>query len=353
MNRITTIALLALLCACSGTPTEEQPPSSVWYTVTPEWARDIPVPGQEGRIDGSVWNDGLFRTEEARQQFCGEYGDMEEAWFCSELGTAEQAWRSVEYHGITFGGPGSTCYGPGATNGSGDCIFPEMKHIRIVQQLTNCFEGAAPPNGPSLLQEQAIILGVVEGILQWNNVGNAYGNSGARVVVDGTPGTEWYAPLYLTCKGKIIDPSAYAVGGIVSNAGDPRVANLPLGPHSGKDQDDARVGKKLVLDINVPMIWQHAVDACPGDATSITGENLRKFVWPIGVHEAGHTLGFGHFLWGGDMANQVMYPWRSPSVCAQGWFIEDKFHRAVGYLETAAAGGTSIPNEHLYLLTPN
>jgi hypothetical protein len=43
----------------------------------------IEVPGQEGRIDGSVWDDGLFNSPEAKAEFCSTYtgGD---AWFCDE-----------------------------------------------------------------------------------------------------------------------------------------------------------------------------------------------------------------------------------------------------------------------------
>jgi hypothetical protein len=52
-------------------------------------APDIYVPGQEGRIDGSVWDDGIFATPEAKAEFCAEHGDLPEAWFCRG---ARQEW---------------------------------------------------------------------------------------------------------------------------------------------------------------------------------------------------------------------------------------------------------------------
>lgn len=47
-------------------------------------APDVFVPGQEGRIDGSVWDDGAFTSASAKAEFCAEHGALPEAWFCRD-----------------------------------------------------------------------------------------------------------------------------------------------------------------------------------------------------------------------------------------------------------------------------
>jgi hypothetical protein len=42
---------------------------------------DEVIPGQEGRIDGSVWEDGAFNDPAAKREFCATH---QEAWFCAE-----------------------------------------------------------------------------------------------------------------------------------------------------------------------------------------------------------------------------------------------------------------------------
>lgn len=335
------LATSAIACgAPDGGLEEDGHKSTLWYTETPEWARDIQVPGQEGRIDGSVWNDGMFQTEEARQEFCGEWGGDDRAWFCSEAGQLEQAWKSSEYHGSTLDATGA-CYGPESDNG-GHCIFPEMKHVKIIMSGIECYDGAAPPDGPTLLQEENILFGIKEGILQWDNLGGSSGTA-TDIVSSGTPGTEWYAPLKITCE--VPDAGAYALGGL-SGAGKKRVSNLPVGPHSGKDLTNAYVIKEMWVKVNIDLIWQDAKNAC-GGGSNVDSYKLRQFAWSVGVHEAGHALGFSHFLMGGNMANNVMYPWRSPDVCLQYWNILPDYQEAIGYLDTPSAGGVAVTNHGL------
>lgn len=344
MNNFRYLLVPTIALAC-GAPTDENSNmSSMWYAQTPEWARDIPVPGQEGRVDGSVWNDGMFQTEKARQEFCAEWKDTPEAWFCSEVGQLEHSWKSSEYHGVNAitGDNDGACYGPNSVAGSGDCIFPEMKHVRIITTSIDCYQGDPPPDGPSLLQEQAILFGIAEGILMWDNVGGNVGTP-TDIVMDGTPGTEWYAPLKITCR--VPDAGVYAVGGL-SGQGKKRVNNLPVGPHSGKDLDQAYVIKEMWVDVNVNLIWQDAKNVCPS-GQDVSTLDLRKFSWSIGIHEGGHDFGFAHFLSGGNMSNNVMYPWRNSRTCLQSWNILTDYKEAMGYLDTPSAGGVSVVDHGL------
>lgn len=358
-------ALIPLLAIACGSPESEssypeaiEPDGRVRNTaifdMAPEHLADIPVPGQEGRIDGSVWADGIFNDPLARDHFCGEWGDLPEAWFCRDIGSLEQGWISSEYHGISKQG-GGTCYGATATAGSGDCYFPEMKHFRIIMSSAGCYVGQAPPNGPSLLQENAILFGIQEGVLQWNNLGGSACGAGSvggtctptAVVLNGTPGTDWYAPLTIDCQNT--DPGAYAQGGLQGNPS-VRVGNLPVGPNSGKDQDDAIVLHDGILNVNIPQIWTDAKAAC-GGGSNITELNLRKFTWAIGVHEGGHVLGFRHFN-ANNMAANVMYPTRSPNVCQQNYTIPQAFKDALGAFDTVATPGPYVINTGLQTWLP-
>lgn len=83
---------LLLLLACGGESderapsTEAGPESAPVAEQEPErcvgLAARVEVPGQERRIDGSVWDDGAFTSQAAKAQFCAEYGECSEAWFC-------------------------------------------------------------------------------------------------------------------------------------------------------------------------------------------------------------------------------------------------------------------------------
>jgi hypothetical protein len=279
-NKFTFLSSLFILFGCGSESLLEETghASTLWYTQTPEWALDIPVPGQEGRIDGSVWNDGLFRTEEARQEFCDEWKDTPEAWFCSEVGQLEQAWKSSEHHGMAT--DGSTCYGPSSGSGTNDCIFPEMKHIRIIMTGTACYDGPTFPDGPTLLQEDAILFGIKEGVLAWDNLGAGSGTA-SDIVANGTPGTDWYSPLKITCNND--DPNSLAVGGLKGNV-KKRVDNMPVGPTSGKDPDDAYVIKDLWIDVNIALIWETAKYACGYDNLHGRLEFMRPVThWDLGT----------------------------------------------------------------------
>lgn len=310
MKPLLLIAAMLAMFACAGadetvTTHDEHP--------------DVFVPGQEGRIDGSVWEDGLFNSPEAKTEFCTDYPD---AWFCNEIGTAEQAWTSVEYHGLAEG-VGETCYGP-ASPSNGDCLFPAKKKFRLIVQTTGCFVGQPPPDGPSTLLEQAMLDGVRNAALQWDNAG------GIDVCVSGAPGCSGSAFMPVTIDCQYTDePGGFAAGGldgVVSTA----VGNAPVGPHSGKDVDDFRTIAGGVININVPVIWD-AVKACYPNPTE---SNVKSWVTYTGKHEFGHVLGFAH------MGNAtLMNPFR-PSGCTPQSPIHTSFHDALSQYNPTSSGLT-------------
>jgi hypothetical protein len=89
MTRYFAVLAMALAAACGGdagdTEAERYCP--------PGADQD---PGQAGRIDGSVCDDGIFSSSDAKDAYCK---NNREAWFCSEVGSIAQAWSSAEYHG--------------------------------------------------------------------------------------------------------------------------------------------------------------------------------------------------------------------------------------------------------------
>lgn len=340
MKKLIALALFALAC---GAPDD----GAQWVDTTTYDVPDIYVPGQEGRVDLTVWHDGGFNSPEAKETFCAEHGDMPEAWFCSELGTARQGWEVAEYHGMATE-PGETCYGPAAAAGTGDCVLPKTTWMRVVSANTGCFAGAAPPNGPSAAQEAAILDGIKDGMYTWHGMGAGYGHGiAARVVANGSPGSSSYMPVTISCG--VVD--GYAVGGLQGTIVN-MTTNAPVGPNSGKDQDDIRKLPTGIMTVDVMQIWQDAGSACGGGA-NVSAANLRIYARSIGAHEMGHVMGFGHFDNNDNLNNNVMAPWRTPSLCNSGSPILAAYQRALGFVQQdPSAGANTVTDQFLYTELP-
>jgi hypothetical protein len=340
MKRIITATLLALATAC-GAPEDIE-----WIDTTDYAVPNIYVPGQEGRVDLTVWHDGAFNTPEAKKAFCAEHGDMPEAWFCSELGTARQGWEVAEYHGMASGA-GETCYGPAATAGTGDCVVPRTTWMKVVSSYGGCFAGAAPPNGPSLTQETAILEGIKDGMYTWHGMGAGYGHGvAARVEPKSGSVPSNYMPVTISCGVA----GGYAVGGL---SGSPvnYTSNAPVGPNSGKDQDDIYTAPNGIMTVDIVEIWQAAGAACGGGA-NVSAANLRIFARSIGAHEQGHVLGFSHFDNNDNLNNNVMAPWRNPNLCNSASPILEAYQRALGFIAGPGGGANTVTDRNLWAELP-
>lgn len=313
---ITSLILLAAGTACSGTDTTEVWTESSLPTFQDH--PDIPVPGQEGRIDGSPWLDGLFNNEEAKEEFCAEYGDLEEAWFCSNLGQTEQTFTSEVFHGLIAGVDG-TCYGP-KTSSSKDCLFPAKKQFRVRIDTSGCFSGEAPPNGPSTLQEQNILNGLKEGVKLW------HGKGGLIVVNEGSIGSANYIPVAITC-GPTNSPTALAEGGL-SGVGTDR-GDLPVA--SNRDPRHAKVVSGAVYVVNMKNTFNFIKSHCGSDGT--LQFNTARY---IGLHEFGHVIAFSHF--GSNSAGNVMNPFTN--TCAPSSTIANSFSTALSNFNPASGTPT-------------
>lgn len=313
--------LIATLCAC-GAPADVE-----WVDGMPTDPEAIDVPGQERRIDGSVWQDGMFNDEQDKLAFCDEHP---EPWFCSELGELEQPWTSVEYHGMALGA-GETCYGPGSA-ANGDCLFPNKKSFRLFINTVGCFDGPAPPAGPSSLQEQTILEGFRDAALEWN------GHGGIAVCNATSPGCTQTGRMnvYFNCDVPAADvgSDAYAVGGLVGVVSTP-VGNAPVGAHSGKDVDDFKLSDLGHVAILMQNVWNGAV-ACFGAPTL---QELRDWARYSSIHEFGHVLGFSHFN-----NNTIMNPYR-PNGCTPSIAIHSAYDNALSTWSLTSSGVTLSPGQ--------
>ncbi len=324
MKNIIAFALLALAC---GAPSEDRE-GTTWVDGMPDDPDSIDVPGQEGRADGSVWADGMFNAPEAKETFCAE---NPEAWFCSEIGTSEQAWTSAEYHGLAAGY--GACYGP-AQPAQGDCIFPRNRKFQVISNNIDCFAGAAPPAGPSTLQEQAIIDGFVNAAVSWHGTGGITVCK-AGVGNCGVPQSD-YVNVYINCEEVIPFNGAYAQGGLIGVVSTP-VSNAPVGPHSNKDLDDFQLSDLGHIGINVQRIWDRGIKPC---WTNPTATQIRGFTDWTGRHEMGHVLAFSHF----GNTGTLMYAFR-PGACLPTSLADQKYIDALnGFSPT---GGSVTVNNYL------
>lgn len=284
--------VLASLLACSGSVTETD------------------IPGQEGRIDGSVDQDGAFNNSTAKTEYCATHDDE----FCSELDSLEQPWTSAEYHGKEQGGVG-TCYGPDSVGNA--CIFPAQKKFRVKETTAGCFTGAAPPAGPSTLQEQNMLDAMRNGVKAWNGAG------GLIVVDDGSPGSSGYQLITVSC-GACSIAGCLAEGGSGPEVLSAKISDLPVGPH-GEDQGAAYLYKVTFTTMNTANMWADIVNKC--SSGGITNGEIVARTTAIGMHEAGHVFGFGHFN-AGSLGTNIMYPY-SPDTCSPSVSIQQVFKDAL------------------------
>ena len=178
----------------------------------------------------------------------------------------------------------------------------------------------------------------------WHGKGAGYGyNVPVRVEPKSGAVPSNYIPVTISCG--VTD--GYAVGGLqglISNI----TSNAPVGPNSGKDQDDLRKLPTGIMNVDILQIWQQAGVACGGGA-NVTAANLRNFARSIGAHEMGHVFGFGHFDDFDNLNNNVMAPYRNPNLCNSGAPILEAYERALGYYQTdPSAGPSTVTDQFLY-----
>lgn len=327
MKKLTSFALILSAFACGDVDTTylDNPETEVPFHET------LDVPGQEGRIDGSVWNDGLFNSDAAKQEFCAEYGWLDEAWFCSDLGQTAQAFQAEVFHGMQLNADG-TCYGP--QQGNKDCLFPRKKQFRVKLDTSNCFNGQAPPNGPSTLQEQNILDGLKAGIKLW------HGKGGLTVVNDGSPGSSSYTLIEIKC-GETSVAGALAEGGLggaITNRGD-------LPSVNGKNPKNAILADKAFFVVNIPRTFKHIKDRCGLNDNTLIFNTARFF----GVHEMGHVLAFDHF--NSTNAGNIMNPF--VSACAPSSTITSVFTKAVENFDPAGGPVNVVSTSGLGSYTPS
>lgn len=313
-------ALMMALAACSG-ESEEQ---GQWETnIVPSDDSGLDIPGQEGRIDGNVWADGWFRTEEDRALLCAT-PEAAGAWFCEV-----EKWASSEYHGNVSGLDGKPCYGSQMPNGTGDCLWPQLKQFKVSVNAS-----CTDPN---------INLGIYEGARGWDGVG------GVEVETIGGATPNWYQDLIFSCSD--LGNGVYARGGL-AGISTVVIGNGPVGPHSGRDADDF----KTILDdahmqINVGYIKSRCKTRCNSGISDCTAAQLTAFSRAIGKHEMGHVLGFGHFTSGGSLNANVMYPAVNDGVCIETPNIKPEFSTAIG-LYNSSGGAATVTDNNLELWGP-
>lgn len=334
MKHIIKALVLSVLVACGGEAQGPDASDAGARYCSPEAPND---PGQLGRLDGSVCEDGIFNSAEAKQTYCATHS---EDWFCSELGNSEQAWRSGEYHGYDTTSH-TPCYGPASVGGS--CVFPRLKQYRVKINTTGCFVGAAPPQGPSTLQEQNMLDALKSAAKAWNGVG------GLTVVDDGSPGSSGYTLLTVTCGPCTSDaPTCVATGGVAGTQ-TTKITNLPVGPH-GKDQGAAKQwssSAQSFLSLNTANMWADIVSKC--SSGGITAGEIIGRATAAGMHEFGHVVSFGHFD-SGSLSTNIMYPFVSPT-CASTVSIQQVFGAALSAYDPDMAG-TTVLDVHLQDKTP-
>lgn len=304
--------LVSLSIACSGSVNEDR--------------------GQEGRIDGSVQDDGAFNSIEAKEEYCADHDD----WFCSDTGSVEQAWTSAEYHGKELS-TGRTCYGPNSA-GNG-CMFPAQNKFRVKVTTAGCFTGPPPPNGPSTLQEQSMLDAMRNGAKAWNGAG------GLIVVDDGSPGSSNYQLLTISC-GACTVPGCLAEGGSGPETLSAVVSNLPVGPH-GKDQGAAYAYKVTFITMNTANTWADIVNKC--SSGGVTNGEIIARATALGMHEAGHVYGFAHFN-AGSIGTNIMYPF-SADTCSPAISIQQVYKDALAAF-SPTGGSATITDVNLENKTP-
>lgn len=307
-------ALLALALLACGAPADVE-----WVDGRPLNPELIDVPGQERRIDSSVWQDGIFETTQDKLDTCTEHP---QAWFCSDLGTSKQPWTSVEYHGMAIN-TGQGCYGPSSLN-NGDCLFPNKRAFRLIINTVGCFTSLPPPAGPSTLQEQQILEAFRDAALAW------HGHGGIDVCAHGASGctSTGRMNVYFNCDVPSGTPAdAYAQGGLVGVVSTP-VGNAPVGTHSGKDVDDFKLSDLGHVAILIQNVWD-AIVACYGAPTL---QEIRDWSRYLGVHETGHVLALSHF----DNST-IMNPYR-PNQCTPSTAIHSSFDNALSAFSLTSSG---------------
>lgn len=289
---------------------------------------EIVVPGQEGRIDGSVWGDGQFNSPEAKRDFCASYtGD--DAWFCDD-GLADKAnWRSVEFHGLAVGTNGGTCYGPRQKAlGGNDCFFPAKKNVEIAVGFCS---GA----------KQAVADGMLAGMLSWDGKGSI-----DVVRAGNVPPGQTYLPLVMTCT---LTGGALGVGGL-SGSVVKMIDDAPTGPFSGNNLDDFSTVSAGVMNVNDALNKSECKRLCNGGSADCTAAQLGSFASYVGTHEMGHVLGFAHFDVAGSPGT-IMNAFR-PDLCTPSRTIGVQYGTALTNYEP----GTTSPlvgSASLEALTPH
>lgn len=302
------IMLAATLVACGG------------YADTTELSAPV-------RIDGSVWDDGLFPSDDHKAAFCSEHWDNPDAWFCADdVGAARQAWVSSEYHGKALDG-GTACYGPGVAQGTGDCAFPAKKKFRLHITDTGCNES----QNVSLLAEEAMLSGLRLGAMEWDN------NGGIDVSLTGSGSS--YLNVYIDCDNGW--PGSLATGELSQYT--TVVANAPVGPHSGVDQDDLKTGAYGAIHLRSDEAWDYVTDMY-GPAPTVG--QIKSAMRYVGAHEMGHVLAFGHFMASGNL----MGPF-APSL-PTSVIIDPTFDEALSTFDPSG-GSVTVENDGLQDLTPN
>jgi hypothetical protein len=323
-------SIVSAMFACSGTDTTQ-----VWtedsrnFEVHP----DIFVPGQEGRIDGSPWDDGLFKSPEAKEEFCDQYGDLEEAWFCSDLGQTAQGFTTVLFHGILSGS--DTCYGQNKKNdGTQNCLFPDKKQFKVKINTSSCFQGSPPPTGPSTLEEQSYLDAYKAGVKFWNG-------KGVTVVDDGASGSSNYRLIEIKCG--VPEGNAVAEAGLVGVGTNRGALPLKLG---NRDPRSAVVVNGTDYTVSVQRTYNLGVQKCgTGDGSMNLRIATAKYA---GIHEAGHIFGFAHFGAAGD--DNIMDPFITS--CAPPQKIHASFVDALNKFDPNNAGVTVSDNTSLGGMTP-
>lgn len=278
------------------------------------------MPGQEGRVDGSVWEDGQFNSPEAKQQYCDQDPD---AWFCSDIGTNEQAWVSHQYHGLLQGSPAGTCFGPNSNNNR-NCRFPKLKQMRLLTS-NNCTGHFSGQGQPSLLQIQLMYDSIVQGARDWDGKG-----AEVQVEMNGGATPSWYMPVTISC-GTTTNPGSLAEGGLVGSPFVSHVSNMPTAPN-GRDAKSAQVADAGIMTINAQVVWDQIKAVC-GDNPSNAGiAAVSKWV---GTHEMGHIFGFQHFNGVG-----VIMRAHIPNSCSPERLIAAQFASALGAYDSTPGSAT-------------